>query len=138
LALLASSFYIQKARSSPRGCGNLFRLEPTIPKSLDVRGVKLDAETRCEHYHGPTDIIAIKMKCCGVYYACKDCHEALAGHGIEVWPESEWEQKAILCGACGTELTVHQYMRCESRCPNCRRHFNPRCRNHYHFYFEAR
>jgi uncharacterized CHY-type Zn-finger protein len=102
---------------------------------LDVRGVKLDAETRCEHYHGPTDIIAIKMKCCGVYYACKDCHEALAGHAIEVWPESEWEQKAILCGACGTELTVHQYMQCESRCPNCGEHFNPGCRNHYHFYF---
>jgi uncharacterized CHY-type Zn-finger protein len=106
-----------------------------IPERLDVRGVKLDAETRCEHYHGPTDIIAIKMKCCGVYYACKDCHEALAGHAIEVWPESEWEQKAILCGACGAEMSIRQYMQCESRCPNCGERFNPGCRRHYQFYF---
>ena len=53
------------------------------------------------------------MKCCGVYYACKDCHHALAGHPIEVWPDSEWIEKAILCGACGQELTIHQYMQCE-------------------------
>lgn len=109
-----------------------------IPERLDVRGVELDAQTRCEHYHGPTDIVAIKMKCCGVYYACKDCHEALADHPIEVWPESEWEQKAILCGACGAELTVQQYMECESCCPSCGERFNPGCRKHYHFYFGAR
>ena len=47
-----------------------------------VRGVELDAQTRCGHYHGSTDIIAIKMKCCGEYYACKDCHIELAGHSI--------------------------------------------------------
>jgi uncharacterized CHY-type Zn-finger protein len=109
-----------------------------IPKRLDVRGVELDAETRCRHYRGPTDIVAIKMKCCGVYYACKDCHEALAGHPIEVWPESEWEQKAILCGACGVEMSIHQYMERESRCPRCGERFNPGCRKHYHFYFGAR
>jgi len=108
------------------------------PKFPSVRGVNLDPQTRCEHYHGPTDIIAIKMKCCGAYYACKDCHDALAGHPIEVWPQSEWEQKAILCGACDAELTIHQYMQCESCCPNCREHFNSGCRNHYHFYFGVR
>ena len=75
------------------------------------------------------------MKCCGVYYACKDCHHALAGHPIVVWPESEWIQKAILCGACGKELTIHQYMRCEFSCPACHEGFNPGCRRHYHFYF---
>jgi hypothetical protein len=56
----------------------------TLP---EVRGVNLDPRTRCEHYHGPTDIIAIKMKCCGVYYACKDCHDALTDHQREVWDE---------------------------------------------------
>jgi uncharacterized CHY-type Zn-finger protein len=106
-----------------------------VPKPLDVRGVNLDAQTRCEHYRGSTDIIAIKMKCCAEYYACKDCHQALAGHPIEVWPENEWTQNAILCGACRTELTINQYMHCDSRCPNCRAPFNPGCRNHYHFYF---
>ena len=106
-------------------------------KSPRVLGVNLDSQTRCEHYHGPTDIIAIKMKCCGVYYACKDCHEALANHGIEVWPEEAGNQEAILCGACGIELTIRQYVECESRCPACSAGFNPGCRNHFHFYFQV-
>jgi uncharacterized CHY-type Zn-finger protein len=102
-----------------------------------VRGVNIDSQTRCEHYRGPADIIAIKTKCCGVYYACKDCHAALADHEIEVWPESQWNDEAILCGACRKELSIHQYMRSESRCPACRAQFNPQCRNHYHFYFQV-
>src|SRR3984885_8988983 len=100
-----------------------------------VRGINLDSQTRCQHYHGPSDIIAIKMKCCGVYYACKDCHATLAGHPIEVWPKREWNQHAILCGACGVELTVHEYMASDFRCPSCRAPFNPGCRNHHHLYF---
>src|ERR1700722_10928202 len=114
------------------------RLEPMNPNLSDVHGVNLDSQTRCMHYHGPTDIVAIKMRCCGVYYACKDCHDALADHRLEVWPESEWNQKAILCGACGTELTISQYMLCEFSCPACHKGFNPGCRNHYHFYFGVR
>jgi uncharacterized CHY-type Zn-finger protein len=103
----------------------------------EVRGVNLDPQTRCEHFHGPTDIIAIKMKCCGVYYACKDCHAALTEHEIEVWPEREWSQEAILCGACGVKLTIHQYLQSEFRCPTCRAQFNPRCRSHHHLYFQV-
>lgn len=102
-----------------------------------VLGINLDAQTRCAHYHGPTDIIAIKMKCCGVYYACKDCHLALAQHPIEVWEYAKWDEKAILCGACGGELTIREYMRSEFRCPGCHAEFNPGCRNHHHYYFEA-
>src|SRR5579863_7933603 len=105
-----------------------------VPHLPEVRGIKLDSKTRCEHYHGPTDIIAIKMRCCGVYYACKDCHAALADHQIEVWPESEWNEMAILCGACRTELTIHQYMQSDSRCPACDEPFNPGCRKHYPLY----
>ena len=101
-----------------------------------VHGLNLDLQTRCEHYHRPTDIIAIKMKCCGLYYACKDCHLALADHPIAVWPESEWNQRAILCGACGATLTILQYMKGDSRCPDCGAPFNPGCRSHYHLYFE--
>jgi len=106
------------------------------PKWLDVRGVDLDPLTRCVHYRGATDIIAIKMKCCGAYYACKDCHRELADHAIEVWPRSEWNEWGILCGACGQELTIRQYMQCESQCPACGAGFNPGCRYHYQFYFE--
>jgi len=101
----------------------------------EVRGVNLDVQTRCAHYHGPTDIIAIKMKCCRVYYACKDCHAELADHPIAVWPESEWGEKAILCGACQSELTILEYMRSGYSCVHCSAQFNPKCQNHYHHYF---
>ena len=103
----------------------------------DVHGIDLDPQTRCAHYHKPVDVIAIKMRCCGVYYACKDCHVALADHAIEVWPREEWNQLAVLCGCCGAELSVRTYMECGDTCPACRVQFNPGCRNHYHFYFEA-
>jgi uncharacterized CHY-type Zn-finger protein len=105
--------------------------------SHEVRGVSLDAQTRCAHYHSSLDIIAIRMKCCGIYYACKDCHDALAGHAIEVWPQQEWNQHAILCGSCGSELTIAEYMASGYQCPTCKAAFNPGCRNHYHFYFEV-
>ena len=101
-----------------------------------VHGLDVDAQTRCLHYRKPIDVIAIKMKCCGSYYACKDCHEALAGHPIEVWPRPDWDQPAVLCGICETELTVAEYLGCSNQCPSCRAAFNPGCRNHYHFYFE--
>ena len=109
-----------------------------LMKIPEVHGVNLDPQTRCEHYHGPTDIIAIRMKCCGVYYACKDCHAALADHPVEVWPESEWDEEGILCGACAAVLTIREYMQSDSCCPACKARFNPGCRNHYHYYFEDR
>jgi uncharacterized CHY-type Zn-finger protein len=111
---------------------------PTMPsRSPEVSGLHLDPQTRCLHYHGPTDIIAIKMRCCLAYYACKDCHDALANHSIEPWLPSEWHTQAILCGSCRIELTISAYLQSNSVCPNCQSAFNPRCRNHYHFYFAA-
>lgn len=106
-------------------------------KNAEVRGLDLDEQTRCLHYHGLTDIIAIRMKCCSAYYACKDCHIALADHPIDVWPKGEWDARAILCGACGAELTIREYMNSGNRCPTCNGPFNPGCRSHYHFYFET-
>jgi uncharacterized CHY-type Zn-finger protein len=101
----------------------------------EVRGVDLDAQTRCAHCRTAHDVIAIRMKCCGVYYACKECHEALAGHPIEVWPQAEWNQPAVLCGACANEMSINSYMASGNSCPNCRTLFNPGCRKHYGFYF---
>jgi uncharacterized CHY-type Zn-finger protein len=101
----------------------------------EVRGMNLDAQTRCKHYYGPTDVIAIKMKCCGVYYACKDCHAELTDHSIEVWPESKWSEKAILCGVCRSEFSISDYLQSGYRCAVCNAEFNPKCRNHYHHYF---
>jgi uncharacterized CHY-type Zn-finger protein len=102
----------------------------------DVRGVNLDPQTRCEHYHGPTDIIAIKMKCCDVYYACKDCHAALADHPVAVWPQSDWTEAAVLCGSCGTEMSIERYMESGYECIECHAQFNPKCATHYRYYFQ--
>ncbi|MGD0730870.1 MAG: CHY zinc finger protein [Terracidiphilus sp.] len=107
-----------------------------IPRPL-VLGIDLDTQTRCVHYHSALDIIAIKMNCCGAYFACKECHNALADHVIEVWPRSEWDQPAVLCGVCGAELSIRQYLGCVNTCPSCRSQFNPGCQNHYHYYFES-
>jgi uncharacterized CHY-type Zn-finger protein len=103
----------------------------------EVRGVDLDAQTRCAHYRTALDVIAIKMKCCGIYFACKECHEALAGHLIAVWPQAEWNQPAVLCGACGIEMTINEYMASGNRCPHCCAPFNPGCRKHYEYYFAS-
>ena len=101
---------------------------------MKVEGVDVDGETRCAHYRSPRDVIAIKMRCCGIYYACKDCHDALAGHRVRTWPQAEWDEKAVLCGACGHEMSVREYLGCGNACLVCAAAFNPGCRNHYHFY----
>jgi uncharacterized CHY-type Zn-finger protein len=101
-----------------------------------VEGVLLDPQTRCAHWRTPLDIIAIKMRCCETYYACRQCHDELADHDAAVWPSDAWDERAVLCGACGVELSVRQYMACDNRCPACGAGFNPGCRTHYHLYFE--
>jgi uncharacterized CHY-type Zn-finger protein len=100
-----------------------------------VYGLDLDPESRCAHWHGPLDIIAIKMRCCGAYYACRECHDVLADHPAKVWPQTAWREVAVLCGACGRELTVAEYLACDNRCPACLAAFNPGCRKHKHLYF---
>jgi len=111
-------------------------MTPDKHRRPPVHGVELDAETRCAHWHSARDIVAIKMKCCGVYYSCKDCHDALAGHAVEIWPCCERGQTAVMCGACGAEFSIRQYLQCGSVCPACNAAFNPGCREHYPFYFD--
>jgi uncharacterized CHY-type Zn-finger protein len=102
-----------------------------------VKGKIIDKHTRCIHYHSELDIIAIKMKCCNEYYACFFCHDESADHQPEVWKKTEFENKAILCGNCNMELTIHQYFNYGYQCPNCGSNFNPKCKNHNHLYFES-
>ena len=102
-----------------------------------VLGKTIDLQTRCVHYHSEKDIIAIKFKCCGDYYPCYECHEETAGHVAKVWPKNEWSEKAVLCGACGAELTIHQYLSTNHQCPVCGHAFNPKCNLHHHYYFSV-
>jgi uncharacterized CHY-type Zn-finger protein len=101
-----------------------------------IYGETVDDETRCVHYSSPEDIVAIKFPCCLRYYPCYKCHSAGEEHPAARWPEAEWSEPAILCGACRTELSIEQY-RSVSRCPDCGSAFNDGCRLHAHLYFEV-
>jgi uncharacterized CHY-type Zn-finger protein len=102
----------------------------------EVIGVEIDGETRCAHYHGERDIVAIKFKCCGNWFPCHQCHAELADHSAIVWPQSEFDLPAILCGGCGCRLTIRDYLQGNSSCPRCKSAFNPGCAHHHHLYFE--
>ena len=100
-----------------------------------VLGLHVDPQTRCSHYRSDLDVIAIKLRCCGEYYACKECHDALANHALEPWPRGEFDSNAVLCGVCGSELSIDAYLVSGDSCPACAARFNPGCRRHHHFYF---
>ena len=102
-----------------------------------IHGKPVGNQTRCVHWHSKLDIIAIKFKCCNQYYPCYSCHEETAFHKPEVWPKKEFDEKAIICGVCGKELSINDYMNCNNTCPNCTSLFNPGCSKHYHLYFET-
>lgn len=38
---------------------------------------------------------------------------------------ADWDQAAVLCGACGVEMSVREYLACANRCPTCGAPFNP-------------
>lgn len=101
-----------------------------------VHGVKVDAETRCAHWNSALDVVAIKFRCCRVWYACYECHQALAGHDAETWPVNQFEKPAVFCGVCKTQLTINQYLSSASTCPRCGTGFNPGCAKHHDLYFE--
>ncbi len=107
-----------------------------VVKGIQVYGLQVDSHSGCAHYRSPLDIVAIKFRCCQKYYACYDCHKAVAGHPARVWKQNEFDTKAILCGACGTELTIRQYLQSNAACLVCHSGFNPGCRYHYPLYFE--
>lgn len=102
----------------------------------DVQGNIIDEQTRCKHYHAARDIIAIKFACCDTYYPCFQCHEEQAGHPVKVWNETEFREKAVLCGNCGHELAIIEYLNSGAVCPHCEAAFNPGCERHYHLYFQ--
>lgn len=101
-----------------------------------VLGAVIDEQTRCIHYRTELDIVAIRFVCCGEYYPCHLCHEESAGHASAQWPIGERDTKAVLCGACGAELTIAEYLITDS-CPHCGAPFNPGCALHAHLYFEV-
>lgn len=102
-----------------------------------VRGVDVGSKTRCRHYDGRTDVIALRFGCCAAYFPCSSCHDAVADHDSEPWPRDRFDEPAVLCGSCGETLTVRAYLDADFRCPNCGVEFNPGCAAHYDRYFEG-
>ena len=100
-----------------------------------VRGVGLDGETRCVHYTSPEDVIAIRFHCCREWYPCLRCHGTVADHEPTVWPPVAFDERAVLCGVCGTALSVRSYLDSGHTCPACGAAFDPGCANHYDYYF---
>ncbi|MBU6121133.1 CHY zinc finger protein [Hymenobacter siberiensis] len=103
---------------------------------ITIHGTAVNERTQCAHYHSQRDIIAIRHKCCGEFYACIQCHNEAANHEAEVWLKAEFQAEAIYCGNCHQTLPITRYLSCDSTCPHCQAAFNPGCANHYHLYFE--
>ncbi len=104
---------------------------------VSIKGKVIDDYTRCSHYHSELDIIAIKFKCCDTYFPCYECHQETENHLPKTWNKSEFNKLAILCGECKQEMSINQYLNSEDSCPYCKASFNPKCKNHYHLYFET-
>ncbi|WP_331280129.1 CHY zinc finger protein [Alicyclobacillus macrosporangiidus] len=124
---------------APDGGGSPESRDPVVTvvvHGVPVRGVGVDAQTRCVHYASDVDVIALRFDCCDTYYPCHLCHEAAADHPPRRWPRSRFGEPAVLCGVCGHRMTVSEYLSCASRCPRCGAAFNPGCKHHLHLYFE--
>ena len=106
-------------------------------KNGRIQGKVVDEYGRCEHYYSNTDNIAIKFKCCDVFYPCYKCHTETCDHPIVRWPKENFDDKSIICGVCNNELSFNEYIRCNSICPNCSVRFNPGCVTHSHMYYEV-
>lgn len=109
------------------------------PNNIIVHGCEIDKLTKCIHWHSDKDIIAIKFKCCNKYYSCYSCHEALETHAVIRWSLDD-TINVIICGSCGSEMSIDKYLNCNFICPNesCKQMFNHRCSNHYHLYFDLK
>jgi uncharacterized CHY-type Zn-finger protein len=127
--------------------------------SVPLAGVAVDGETGCVHYRSDRDVVAMRFACCDRYYPCAQCHEAVADHAPERLPPDRFDEPAVLCGVCGTRLSVREYRTvltggeeggdgdgddCEAgdgrsvadpRCPDCGTGFNPGCLAHLDRYF---
>ena len=109
------------------------KMEAAAP--IVCHGTNVNERTQCAHYHSERDIIAIKFKCCGEFYACIECHQDMVDHVPIIWPKVEFAAQAILCGNCKSTLSIAEYLSCGNTCPACQSAFNPGCANHYHLYF---
>jgi len=105
--------------------------------AVPLRGVAVGPETRCAHYDGGRDVVAIRFPCCHTFYPCFACHAETTDHAAKRWPADRFHTPAILCGTCQAVLTIQDYLNADHRCLSCGAVFNPNCTRHYDRYFEV-
>ena len=117
--------------------------------AVHVYGAAIDDQTRCVHWHSPRDVVAIKMHCCHRFYPCHTCHQQQTDsppHPHTVWPRTEWQHPALLCGVCKSLFSIADYVNVyeanqaggsDSRCPHCKADWNPGCGKHLNLYFHT-
>ena len=114
------------------------RAPATDPRfDVPLRGIDVGPATRCAHYHGDRDRIALRFACCDVFYPCYKCHAASAEHPPERWAPDQLDTPAVLCGACGAVLPFRQYLAADHECPTCGAAFNPNCARHHDRYVQV-
>lgn len=105
--------------------------------AVPLRGVAVDGETRCRHWHSTVDVLALRFDCCGTYYPCAACHAETTDHDSERLPRDRFDERAVLCGRCHTPFSAETYLGGGDSCPSCGAAFNPGCRDHHHLYFRV-
>jgi uncharacterized CHY-type Zn-finger protein len=100
-----------------------------------VEGLVLDRQTRCLHYHGAKDVIAIRPPGAESFFACLECHQARTGTPQLPWALTDRSAYAVLCGVCGCVMRIEDYRNSGSKCPHCQAAFNPGCQAHWPLYF---
>jgi uncharacterized CHY-type Zn-finger protein len=103
--------------------------------SVPLRGIQVDLDTRCTHYNGSRDRIAIRFACCDVYYPCFQCHRTTTKHEPERWPNARRHEPVVLCGICDRTMSAAAYLQSDHSCPHCGATFNPGCAAHHDRYF---
>ncbi|MCP5505271.1 MAG: hypothetical protein H7A38_00110 [Chlamydiales bacterium] len=117
----------------------MFKNKPNLQcdfSKISTWGLNISEKYQCIHYHTPLDVVAIRLKCCHIYYACIRCHTYHADHLPIRWTWEEFDEKAVICGCCKTLLSIYSYLMSPSDCPICKAVLNPGCKSHHHFYFE--
>ncbi|WP_438835700.1 CHY zinc finger protein [Streptococcus pluranimalium] len=59
------------------------------------KGIVIDDNSRCQHYHSSQNIVALKYADCHSYYACYKCHGAMESHSFKA--TSADEVKPVIC-----------------------------------------
>ncbi len=95
----------------------------------------IDAEGRCRHWHGPDDVLWLRLACCHAWWPCRTCHDEAADHDAQSWP-GDGDDLALRCGRCQHVFPIQPYFAGGHPCPGCGGQFNAGCQRHRALYVD--